>query len=160
MNQPHHSPLTHESAWPGLWVRRVSGPTPRGVTITYESWHYVASLEPPRGTAVGSLVGIGSARRCRVLWPSGGARLEVANTWGGPPETGGACLLCCSKLNVARGNRIAGRTWEAAPPVYDINDLDRHLASLVPGYVAQELEQLLPRVVRELVAQLLEEGES
>lgn len=160
MEQPHHSPLTHESAWPGLWARNVSGPTPRGVTVSYGPWHYVARLEPPRDTAVGSLEGIGSARRCRVMWPSGGSRLEVANTWGGPPETGGVCLLCTSKLNVARGNRVAGRTWEAAPPAYDVNDVDRYLAMLVPGYVAQELEQLLPRVVRELVAQLLEEDEA
>lgn len=149
-------PLTHEKAWLGLWVREVAGPTPRGVTITYGPWHYVATVEPPTGGAVGSLLGIGSARRCRVIWPHGGRRLEVANLFmGGAPEVGSVCLLCSSKLNIARSRQV-GRQWEAAPPV-SVSEVDRALAQLVPGYVAQELEALLPRVVQAIVEALLEE---
>jgi hypothetical protein len=121
MTIPSEVPIDSPEAWRGVWIRGRGGPTMRGTVISVEPWHVVAH--------VGARIDTYCGRRA-LLWPSGGARLEVARPGAyGTVPPGEVCPRCrpgCreSEIEVAAltddvmddlASRVAARLLERMP---------------------------------------------
>lgn len=87
---PSEIPLDSLQAWVGVWIRDRSGPTRLGrpTTIRVGRWHRIA--------VAGSRItpACGGGPRNGLMWPSGGARLEVARPFAGGELPGEVCMGC------------------------------------------------------------------
>lgn len=131
MTPLHEIALTNEAAWlDGVWIRTRSGPTAKSQSgvATVTVWHKVGALGG-RWNRIRTVCGFGP--REGFLWPSGGARLEVARPGRYSALPGAVCRRCQNDVPEADGEAL----------VPDEVDID-YLAVKVAEHLAKVKETL------------------
>ena len=110
-----------DGAWIGVWVRQRSGPTIRGSVIEVGLWHRIASVAADR-----VVLACAGPRRAKVLlWPSGGARWEIARPllemWEQSDLKGDTCRVCLERR--PRLDAAPEVTVESQMPDEDVDDI-------------------------------------